>query len=162
MSRPTLILAAAGGSLALLLGAFAFQAMGYAPCQLCLWQRWPHGAGVLIGATALVSRQGWLAWLGAAAALSTAFIGVFHVGVEQHLWEGLASCTANALAGVSAGDLLSTDTTVGAPVRCDQVAWSLFGISMAGYNVLFSVGLAGLWAKAARSPARPVHSGPIV
>ncbi len=150
MTRTTLILAAAGGSLALLLGAFAFQALGYAPCQLCLWQRWPHAAAVLIGGAALLSRQGWLAWLGALAALITAAIGMFHVGVEQHWWEGLASCTANALAGVSAGDLLSTDTTVGAPVRCDAVAWSLFGISMAGFNVLFSLAFAGIWIKAAR------------
>lgn len=151
MSRQTLVLAAAGGSLALLLGAFAFQAMGYAPCQLCLWQRWPHAAAVLVGAGVLISRQGWLCWLGAAAALTTAAIGAFHVGVEQHWWQGLASCTANALAGVSAGDLLSTDTTVGAPVRCDQVAWSLFGISMAGFNVILSAVLAGLWVRAART-----------
>jgi disulfide bond formation protein DsbB len=55
------------------------------------------------------------------------------------------------LAGVSAGDLLSTDTNVGAPVRCDQAAWSLFGISMAGHNMLISIGLAWIWVKAARS-----------
>lgn len=150
MTRQTLILAAAGGSLALLLGAFAFQAMGYAPCQLCLWQRWPHGAAVLVGLLALVTGKGQLAWAGALAVLVSAGIGVFHVGVEQVWWDGLASCTANALSGVSAGDLLSTDTNVGAPVRCDQVAWSLFGISMAGYNVLISLGLAALWVKAAR------------
>lgn len=152
MTRTPLILAAAAGSLALLVGAFAFQALGYAPCQLCLWQRWPHGAAVLIGGLWLISRQGWLAWLGALAAATTAAIGLFHVGVEQQWWDGLASCTANALAGVSAGDLLSTETTVGAPVRCDQVAWSLFGISMAGFNVLFSLAFAGLWVKAARLP----------
>ncbi len=152
MTRTPIILAAAAGSLALLLGAFAFQALGYAPCQLCLWQRWPHAAAVVIGVLLLISRQGWLAWLGALAALTTAAIGLFHVGVEQQWWEGLASCTANALAGVSAGDLLSTETTVGAPVRCDQVAWSLLGISMAGFNVLFSLAFAGLWVKAARLP----------
>ncbi len=151
MSRQLLLLAAAAGSLALLLGAFAFQAIGYAPCQLCLWQRWPHGAAVLIAALALVSQKGWLAWVGAAAALTTAAIGVFHVGVEQAWWEGLASCTANALAGVATSDLLSTDTTVGAPITCGTAAWSLFGISMAGYNVLFSLIFAGLWVKAARS-----------
>ena len=54
MTRPTLVLMAAGGSLALLLGAFAFQYIGgLAPCVLCLWQRWPHAAAVLIGLAAL-------------------------------------------------------------------------------------------------------------
>ncbi len=151
MTRNSYFLAAAAGSLALLLGAYAFQALGYAPCQLCLWQRWPHGAAVLLGGIAIASGRGWIGWIGALAALTTAAIGVFHVGVEQQWWEGLASCTANALSGVSATDLLSTDTTVGAPVRCDKAAWSLLGISMAGYNVLLSLCFAGIWVKGARA-----------
>jgi disulfide bond formation protein DsbB len=151
MQRQTFVLLAAGGSAALLIGAYVFQTLGYAPCQLCLWQRWPHMAAVLIGLAILLSKQSSLAWLGIVAALTTAAIGLFHVGVEQTWWEGLASCTANALSGVSAQDLLSVDTDVGAPVRCDKVPWSLFGISMAGYNALFSVLFAGFWFKAARS-----------
>lgn len=150
MTRNSLILIAAAGSLALLLGAFTFQALGYAPCQLCLWQRWPHGAAVLIGLAALVTGRAPLVWLGGAAVLASAGVAGFHVGVEQGWWEGLASCSANALAGVEAGDLLSLETDVGAPVRCDKVAWSLMGISMAGYNLLASLGLAGVWAAAAR------------
>ena len=150
MTQKQWILIAGFGSAALLAGAVVFQALGYAPCQLCLWQRWPHAAAIAIGALALLSGHRELLMLGAAAALATAAIGLFHVGVEQTWWEGLASCTANALAGVSAGDLLSTYTNVGAPVRCDQAAWSLFGISMAGYNMLISLGLAGIWVKAAR------------
>lgn len=140
--------------MALLLGAYVFQALGYAPCQLCLWQRWPHwfavGIGALIVVNVWVSGQRWLAWLGVGATLTSAAIGVFHVGVEQLWWDGLATCTINTLSGISANDLLSTDTTVGAPAGCDQVAWSLFGISMAGYNVILSVALAGLWLRAAR------------
>lgn len=150
MTRQTLILAAAGGSLALLLGALAFQSLGYAPCQLCIWQRWPHAAAVLIGGVALISGQRGWAWLGMAAALLTAGIGLFHTGVEQLWWDGLATCTVDTLSGVSASDLLSTTTTVGSPVACDQIPWSLFGISMAGYNTLFSTLFAGIWAKAAR------------
>ena len=54
MTRQTLILAAAGGSAALLLGAFWFQyVVGLYPCPLCIWQRWPHAAAVLIGVVAL-------------------------------------------------------------------------------------------------------------
>ena len=99
-SRNGLVAAAAGGSLALLLGAFAFQFIGgLAPCQLCLWQRWPHAAAVLIGAVALAVPGRLLPVLGAMAALATAGIAAFHTGVERGWWEGLATCTAGSIAG---------------------------------------------------------------
>ncbi len=88
--------------------------------------------------------------LGAVAALATAAIALFHVGVEQTWWEGLATCTADTMGNVNVNDLLNTDVTVGAPVRCDAIAWTLFGISMAGWNMLLSTGLAVIWIKAAR------------
>lgn len=152
LTRQSLMLIATLGSAALLAGAFAFQYIGgLAPCQLCLYQRWPHAAAIVIGVVALTSGWRGLAWLGVLAALATAAIGVFHVGVEQKWWEGLASCTAGSIEGISASDLLNPEADVAAPVRCDAIAWSLFGISMAGWNVIISVLLAGLWAKAART-----------
>ncbi len=154
MTRNLLILLAAAGSLALLLGAFGFQYIGgLAPCQLCLWQRWPHAAAVLIGVLALW--RGGRVWhlLGALAALATAAIGLFHVGVEQKWWEGLASCTVSAMEGVSVADLLNTEIVVAAPVRCDAIAWAMMGVSMAGWNAILSLALAVIWVTAARKPA---------
>jgi disulfide bond formation protein DsbB len=154
LSRRTLTLLATLGSAGLLGGAFAFQYLGgLAPCQLCLYQRWPHGAAILIGL--LVLATGWrgIAWAGALAALATAGIGIFHVGVEQLWWEGLATCTVNTMEGLSGSDLLSTDITVGAPAACDKIAWSMLGISMPGWNVILSLGLAGFWVLAARKDA---------
>lgn len=146
-----LIVAAAGGSALLLAGAFAFQYIGgLAPCQLCLWQRWPHGAAVLVGVLALFIGGRLLPVLGALGAFATAAIGVFHVGVEQKWWAGLPSCTASSLTGVSGADLLNTDVAVGAVVRCDEIAWQMLGISMAGWNVILSLGLMLLWLRAAR------------
>lgn len=145
-----LTLIATLGSAALLAGAFAFQHIGgMAPCQLCLWQRWPHAAAIVIGAIALATGLRGLAWLGALAALTTAGIGLYHVGVEQFWWEGLASCTAGSIAGISAADLLNPAVDVAAPVRCDEIAWQMFGISMAGWNAILSLGLAGIWILAA-------------
>jgi disulfide bond formation protein DsbB len=152
LTRPTLILLATLGSVALLGGAFAFQYIGgLAPCQLCLYQRWPHAAAILIGLVALVTGWRGLAWAGALAALATAAIGVFHVGVEQLWWEGLATCTAGSIEGISASDLLDPTKDVAAVVRCDEIAWQMLGISMAGWNVIISLVLAGLWVKAART-----------
>lgn len=149
LTRHHLTLIATLGSAAMLAGAFAFQYIGgMAPCQLCLWQRWPHAAAVLIGVVALATGWRGIAWLGALAALTTAGIGVFHVGVEQAWWEGLASCTAGSIAGISAADLLNPSVDVAAPVRCDAIAWEMLGISMAGWNALVSLGLAGVWAAA--------------
>lgn len=151
MRRSLLILLAAGGSAALLLGALAFQYFGgLYPCVLCIYQRWPHLAAVIIGLIALRLNGPALPVMGALAALTTAGIGVFHVGVEQQWWAGLQLCAVNTLGDVSMTDLLNTDIDVGAAASCDKIAWSLFGISMAGWNVLASVVFAGLWLTAAR------------
>ena len=150
MTRATLIRIAAGGSLALLAGAFAFQYLGgMAPCKLCLWQRWPHAAAVVIGGLALAFPGRVWPLAGALAALTTAAIGLYHAGVEQHWWQGPTTCTSGSVSGLSAQDLL--DQIMAAPlVRCDDIPWDLFGVSMAGWNALVSLGLALVWLMAAR------------
>ena len=150
-ARNLLILLAAGGSLALLLGAFAFQYLGgLAPCVLCLWQRWPHAAAVALGLVALAFGGRFLPVLGALATLASAAIGLFHVGVEQQWWEGLATCTVNKMPGLSGDDLLHTGISVGAPAACDKIAWMFMGISMPGWNVILSLLLTGIWLLASR------------
>ena len=157
----TLAMLAAAGSAALLLGAFAFQAAGHAPCRMCLWQRWPHWVAIAAGLAAwAVSdraapslRAGALraiAGVGLLAALATAGLGVFHTGVERGWWEGPASCTGSGLGGLSGEDLLSLEGA--AVVMCDEVAWSFAGLSMASWNALASLGLAALWVAAALAP----------
>ena len=142
-----LILLAGGGSAALLAGALAFQAAGYAPCAMCIWQRWPHVAAIALAALALVLVPRVMAALGAAAALVASGLGLYHTGVERDWWEGPTSCSGGGLGGLSGADLLSTDGP--ALVMCDEVAWSLAGLSMASWNALFSLVLAALWIAAA-------------
>lgn len=152
MTRQRLILAAAGGSLALLFGAFAFQHIGgLAPCKLCIWQRYPHVAAILIGAVALFVPLPALIALGALAALTTAAIGGYHVGVEQGWFEGPTACTASGTSGVDADALF--DQIMAAPlIRCDEIAWQFAGLSMAGWNMVLSLGFAGLWLAALFRP----------
>ena len=152
MTRLTSI--AAFGSFALLAGAFFFQFIGYPPCQMCLWQRWPHAAAIAIGVLALALPTRLWAWLGAAAMAVTAGIGIYHTGVERDWWEGPSSCTGGGagLGGLDANDLLSTDGP--RLVMCDQVSWEFLTLSMASWNALFSLLLMGLWLKAALSPRR--------
>lgn len=153
MTRRLLTLIAAGGSAGLLLGAFAFQYIGgLAPCALCLWQRWPHAAAVALGLLALALPGRVLPLLGALAATVAAGLGLFHAGVERQWWEGLSTCGGGPVAGVPAADLL--DQILAAPVvRCDEVAWSFAGLSMAGWNAVLSAGLVLVWLAAARRSA---------
>lgn len=152
MTRRRLIAAAGLGSLLLLLGAWGFQALGYAPCKMCIWQRWPHGAAVAIAAIAWFVPAAPLILAGALAALATSGIGAYHAGVELGWWPGPASCTGSpdSLAGLSGADLLSTEGAVDI-VMCDQVVWSFLGISMAGWNAVLSLGLALGWVAALRA-----------
>lgn len=136
------------GSLALLLGAFAFQYLGgLAPCHLCLLQRWPHAAAIVLGLLILAWPRRVLAMLAGLAVLAGAAIAGYHVGVEQHWWPGPASCTAAVPGSGDAGALL--DQILATPtVLCDAIAWSWLGISMAGWNGIASLALAALWFRA--------------
>ena len=154
---PRLIaLTAAAGSAALLIAALGFQALGYAPCELCILQRWPHLAAVVTGL--LIWRLGfsrWLALLGVIAALTATGLAIYHAGVEMKLWLGPQHCSGgvSGLSQMSTQDLMAA--LEAAPVvRCDEIAWSLFGISMAGWNAVISAGLSGLWLAALRGRKR--------
>lgn len=146
MKRTVLI--AAAGSVALLGGAFVFQLLGYPPCKMCIWQRWPHAVAIACGALVYVFGLRIFAWLGALAAALTAGVGYFHAGVELKWWEGPDSCTSGAIDGLTPEQLF--EQIMSAPlVRCDEVAWALGGISMAGWNGLLSTLLVLIWLKAA-------------
>ena len=150
--RTRLIILALAGSLAMLAGAFAFQYIGgLAPCHLCLLQRWPHAAAVVIGLLALAVPGRLLPLAGAAAALTTAAIGLYHTGVERLWWAGPTSCSAGSIAGLDVKDLLDPTIVVAPVVRCDEVAWQMLGLSMASWNVVVSLGLMQIWLLAARS-----------
>lgn len=130
---------------ALLGGALLSQYVGgLYPCEMCYWQRWPHGVAILLAIGALVSpinspRTRSLVLLATLAIAVSGAIGVFHAGVELGYWEGITQCTA--IGATSLEDILNVPL-----VRCDQVQWSWLGISMAGWNAIISLGGAALIA----------------
>ena len=121
----------------LLAGAYVSQyGFGLYPCEMCWWQRYAHFAALPFALLAFaLPRSRWpiaLAILGIAA---SALIGAYHAGVEYHWWEGFTACTSTA--DLSGGNAL--DAILNAPmIRCDQAQWTLAGISLAGFNFLFS------------------------
>ena len=118
---------------------------GLRPCELCLLQRWPWAAAITIALVALFAGgRGALPWL--ALALAAVFmVGValafYHVGVEQHWFAGPTACTASAGKATTLEEL-KRQLSATAPVLCDKVQWSLFGVSLAGWNLLASLGMA--------------------
>lgn len=149
---PLLIILAAGASLAV---AFASQYWGgLQPCVLCLYQRYPYGVVIALGLIGLfVARKpSWLRIILVLAGLVfllDAGIAFFHVGVEEKWWQGTAACGGNFDPNLTAEEL--KELLLNQPVaRCDEVPWSLFGISMAGYNFIYAVmsGLIALMAAA--------------
>lgn len=134
---------------ALLAGAWGFQLVGgLYPCEMCHWQRWPHYGALALAVLAFVTggvrtRATLIAGAAALVAVSGA-IGVFHAGVEYHWWQGITACTQTvSTTGLSADAML--DALMKAPiVRCDAAQWSLFGVSLAGWNALLSFAGAAL------------------
>jgi len=153
-AAPLVLLAASAGVLGI---AYVFQyGFDIQPCKLCLYQRipWWSLAGLASAMIMLRGRPGWLrAGLGLAALLmaANAALAGYHVGVEQAWWAGPTSCSAPA-GGATTFEDLKAQILAGPVVRCDKIPWQLFGISMAGYNVLLSLGTAGFAAAAALRP----------
>ncbi|WP_285712448.1 disulfide bond formation protein B [Erythrobacter oryzae] len=123
---------------ALLGGAYVSQyGFGLYPCEMCWWQRYPHFVAVALGLAAFAIKPAArpLVLLAGLAILVSGGIGLFHAGVEYGWWEGITDCTAHAPTG-SAFDFASP------VVPCDVPQWKLWGVSLAGFNFLFS-GLGG-------------------
>ena len=128
---------ALGLPVALLAGAYVFQyVVGLPPCEMCWWQRYPLFVAIALALIATIRPPGRpFLWLAALAIAVSGAIGAFHAGVEYGWWEGVTACTITA-AGSSVDPL---EAILNAPlVRCDVAPWSLLGISLAGWNFLFS------------------------
>ncbi|MBA3668296.1 MAG: disulfide bond formation protein B [Sphingomonas sp.] len=115
---------------------------GLYPCEMCWWQRYPHGLAILLALAALASplrapRARPLVLLAALAMAVSGAIGVYHAGVELKWWEGFTTCTTSGARTLE--DILSTPL-----VRCDQVQWSFLGLSLAAWNAIISIGGATL------------------
>ncbi len=156
MTTRAWLLIAGAGSAAILASALGSQFIGgLSPCPLCIWQRWPHVAAVVIAvlAASVLWRQARpLAALGMLGMLVGAGLGFYHTGIERGWWEGPDTCTSTDITDLSTDELMAH--ILNAPlIRCDEVQWDLLGLSMASWNTVISLGLAVLWlAAAVRGP----------
>lgn len=130
----------------LLGGAYVAElGFGLYPCEMCWWQRYPHFAALTLAlASFLLPPKRSLVVLAGMSLLASGLIGGFHAGVEYGWWEGITGCAS----GVEDAGGSALDNILAAPlVRCDAAPWTLLGISLAGFNFLFSTaaGITILW-----------------
>jgi len=137
------------GSVAVIGGALLFQYVGgLVPCELCLTERWPYYIGIPVTLAALGVGGRRPITLGLIAIVLLLFIGssalaFYHVGVEQHWFQGPTACTGGS-GGAQTLEELRAQLMAQQPVRCDEPQWTLFGVSLAGWNLVASAVLAVL------------------
>ena len=129
------------------------------PCILCFYQRIPYAATIALAVIGLamwanIRTVGIVNGLAAVVFLIGAGIAAYHVGVELTWWSGTAQCAGTATGTAQSVEELRSQIMSAPTARCDKVTWSLFGISMAGYNLLVSLVLTGYAAMASRHNLR--------
>jgi disulfide bond formation protein DsbB len=146
----------AAASIVILATVWIFQGFGYAPCELCLTQRYAfYAAAPLALLTALLASRSAHGLARAGFALlalvfaASAALAAYHAGVEYHWWQGPTACTGGLTGSLDVNDLVNALNSVKV-VRCDEVQLRIAGLSLAGWNVLASAVLAAYAALAAR------------
>jgi disulfide bond formation protein DsbB len=154
-AQPLVLLAVLGAALSLA-GAYGFEHIGgFAPCELCLLQRWPHWVAIALGALWLIRPLALWLWGGALSMLTGAVLGVYHAGVQQHWWPGPSSCSGTPDMGSLTPDQLMARIMAAPVVRCDEVSAAIFGIPMPVWSAAACAALAAIWALALFRPALP-------
>lgn len=148
-------------ALASIIGAWIFEVLGYAPCPLCLMQRWSYYAGTPLLFLALTFVSGgnkrtamWLFALTALAFLANSGLGVYHAGAEWKFWPGPDTCAGSQGVATAAGNLLQ-ELESAKVIRCDEPALRIFGLSLAGWNAIVSFVVFALSLRAGFAASEP-------
>ncbi len=123
---------------------------GLWPCEMCWWQRYPHAAAIVLAGAAFLfaadsPRARSLTALATLAIAISGAIGVYHAGVEAHVFKGFTTCSTMSSGAGRTADLLKQIMKVPL-IQCDQVQWRFLGLSLAAWNAVLSLGGAGLIA----------------
>ncbi len=138
---------------ATIIAALAFEQFGgYAPCPLCLQQRYAYYFAVPASAVAFVLAHGTsprfariLLILIAVAFAANAVAGIYHSGVEWKWWEGPSTCAGETPIEWGEGGL-AQELENAQLIRCDEAPWRFLGLSFAGWNAVVSAFLATIAA----------------
>ncbi len=144
------LFAVLASGLALALALISQYGFDLFPCLLCHYQRWAQIAALCLGViTLLLARSAaapWIARLAALAFLASAAVAFFHVGVEAGWWQGTEGCSAPSFGGGMSSEDIKKAILSAPVVACDEVPFRFLGLSMAGWNLVYSLLAAALVA----------------
>jgi disulfide bond formation protein DsbB len=120
---------------------------GLSPCELCLLERWPYYLAIIVAAFGFAARghsapRYFAMWLIVLLFVASTGLAAYHVAIEQHWIAGPTACTGG-IGLASSPDQLLKMLEARQPVQCDVVQWSIFGVSLAGLNLVASLLLLG-------------------
>lgn len=148
MHRTAGFFAGFGALVPISLARISESALGLVPCTLCLWQRWPYLAIMLVAGFALyrIDLAGRVLWVAVALFLGNAVLASFHAGVEWGFWPNiLTSCVASGPPARTVDDLLRAMPALAVP--CEEAAIRVAGLSMAGWNAIYAVACGAILAR---------------
>ncbi|WP_454811766.1 disulfide bond formation protein B [Labrys neptuniae] len=135
---------------------------GYAPCPLCLEQRWPYYVGVPIAfiLAFIGDRLSAKVMVVALLLLAALFaygcgLGIYQAGAEWNYWLGPANCAAGNIGSNPANvggllDAIDTSTVV----SCTNPSLRIAGLSLAGWNAIVMAVMVLITLKGAASAAK--------
>lgn len=146
MTASVVVLAIAAATI---LAALAFEHLGgYAPCPICLEERYAYYFAVPASAVAVLLARGHTTGLArtllvliALAFVVNAGAGIYHAGIEWKWWPGPGECSGGFALQWGEGGIVDTPI-----IRCDEASWRFLWLSFAGWNAVISAVLAGVAA----------------
>ena len=117
---------------------FAEYILDLQPCELCLKQRHPYYFFILILVFFLFIPKIYKSYIFLLIQLGSVygiFYSVWHVGVENNLIEGPSGCSSGLSLTKNTADLMEQILSKQV-VSCDEIIWSIFGLSAASINTL--------------------------
>ena len=129
-------------SSSMLLSAFYLEYFqGALPCDLCITQRWFHALIITYSLISifilekLINVKIFILIVLSFTWLASSIAGLYHFGIEMNFWTGPDDCSSNID--------FSKDTLTyllnKSPIKCDEIMFKIFGLSLAGWNALLSL-----------------------
>ena len=116
--------------------------IGFTPCQLCIYQRWPWYLIIFLSLISIFYNKKvypynkftiFMIFVG-----SAAYAG-WHAGIEWAFWEGPTTCVTGTNKIESHNNLLENIQNIQSFVSCSEAGFRFLGISLAGYNFISSL-----------------------
>ena len=124
-----------------LIGAYFIEyVLGHQPCNLCLIERIPYGLSIILISIILILKKNEKFFI-ILLILTFVFsftISLYHLGIEQGIFEESTVCTAKDFSeNITKEDLLNQLSK--RIINCKDVTFRIFGLSLTTFNIVISL-----------------------